>query len=227
MPKVLFATPMMDRPIPAYIQSLENSLPAVEAAGWEHSFVDVIGCPYISYARAQLLHKFIKSDADCILFIDYDLAWESSAIAKILTTPGEVVGVTYRYKIECEDYMGHVVINDDGFMVQRDDGCIKAVAIPGGFTKITRSAIDMLCECYPELMFGNGDDAVIDIFQHGVCFHDGIWYGEDHAFCKRWIDIGGELWIIPDIDISHYSKGIELRGNFHEYLTKHTMKDAA
>jgi GT2 family glycosyltransferase len=45
-----------------------------------------------------------------------------------------------------------------------------------------------------------------------------VWYGEDYAFCRNWRDAGGELIIVPDLDITHHTTEKAYEGNFHTYL---------
>jgi GT2 family glycosyltransferase len=54
------------------------------------------------------------------------------------------------------------------------------------------------------------------LFNHGA--HKGVWYGEDYAFCRNWRDAGGELIIVPDLDITHHTTEKAYEGNFHIYL---------
>src|SRR4030042_2824544 len=59
---------------------------------------------------------------------------------------------------------------------------------------------------------------IYPFFDTGMRFDDSIdWYGEDTYFCRRWIDIKGELFIEPRINFTHYGKQ-EYHGNYHEYL---------
>jgi len=215
--KVVFATPSLSGPTRPYIESLENSLPAVEAAGWEHSLAQEVGSPYISGARANLVKKFMASDADCILFIDYDLSWRPEDMVAVLQTPGDVVAGTYRYKQPEEAYMGTIHTDESGFPVLKN-GCILAMSVPAGFLKITRKAVERFTAAYPELVYGKGEDAAIDMFNHGAI--GGVWYGEDYAFCKRWMDLGGEILLVPDLNINHHTKDAVFVGNYHNYLCK-------
>ena len=31
--------------------------------------------------------------------------------------------------------------------------------------------------------------------------HNGAWWGEDYAFCRRWREKGGQIWCLPDLGI--------------------------
>ena len=41
--------------------------------------------------------------------------------------------------------------------------------------------------------------------QYGTTFRPVEGYGEDLAFCKRWLEMGNELWANPDAKVNHVS----------------------
>ena len=45
------------------------------------------------------------------------------------------------------------------------------------------------------------------------------WWGEDARFCRLWTDLGGEIWIDPDIEFNHTGPKTYV-GNYHEFLKK-------
>ena len=55
--KVVFCVPTIKRPYQQCLDSLEASLPLLNAAGIEHAMVNEVGNPYISAARATMLRK--------------------------------------------------------------------------------------------------------------------------------------------------------------------------
>jgi hypothetical protein len=112
-PKVVFGIPIPKGQAPhkRTIESLEASLPLVEAAGWEHGYTQTLGNPYISGARAEMTRKGMDAKADVMFYIDYDLSWEPQDLIKVLETEGDVVAGTYRCKTDDRDevlYMGAI-----------------------------------------------------------------------------------------------------------------------
>jgi hypothetical protein len=200
------------------LDSLERSVPVVEAAGWKSETVFEVACPYISYARATMLRKALNADADVIVFIDYDVAWKPQDLLTLIETEGDVVAGTYRFKKDDEEYMGTWQTDAAGHPRLRADGCFLADRIPAGFLKITKNAVDRFMKAYPELSFGVRYSPSIDLFNHGVI--DGVWYGEDYAFSKRWRDAGGEIALIPDLDIDHHSSTTAYHGNLHQFMMR-------
>jgi len=216
--KVVFATPTVSKPYAPYLEALEASIPAVKAAGFDEACVFEIGNPYISSARSIMTRKALDAGADAVVYIDHDLSWEPADLVKLLQTDGEVVAGTYRFKKEQEEYMGAVFSNDRGTPLLRSDGCIKAEKVPAGFLKVTKKAIQQFMRAYPQLLYGEPDKYSVDLFNHGA--HKGVWYGEDYAFSRNWIDCGGEIWIVPNLNIDHHTQERAFRGNFHRFLLR-------
>lgn len=214
---IVFCCPTIARPTNAFLAALEASLPRIEAAGHTHAAVYEVGCPYISAARATMLRKALDAKADAIVFLDHDLGWRPEDLLKLVQTPGEVVAGTYRFKKQDEEYMGAVISNDRGTPLVREDGCIAADRVPAGFLKITPDCVERFMTAYPGLVYGKRWNPHVDLFNHGAS--DGVWYGEDYAFSRRWIACGGEIWIVPDLMLTHYGDG-PYPGNFHRFLMR-------
>lgn len=218
--KVVFAVPTIRKPYQATLDALAASVPLLDAAGLEHAMVSEIGCPYISAARSKMLRKALDAQADVVVFIDHDVSWAPGDLLKLIQTEGDVVAGLYRFKRPEVEYMGQVLTQADGTpMVRESDGALKGYCAPAGFLKITRKCVQRFIEKYPELCYGDRCSPSVDLFNHGA--HKGVWYGEDYAFCRNWRDAGGELWIVPDINVDHHaSDGTVYSGNFHEFLLR-------
>jgi hypothetical protein len=151
------------------------------------------------------------------VFIDHDVSWKPADLLTLIQTEGDVVAGLYRFKKDDEHYMG-VVDDDEGRVKVRDDGCIKATRVPAGFLKVTRAAVNRFMVAYPNLMYGEASAPSVDLFNHGA--HKGAWWGEDYAFSRNWIDAGGEIYVVPDLDLTHHTKDEAYPGNFHQFLMR-------
>lgn len=216
--KVIFCIPTLKKPYQQTLDSLAASIPLIQAAGWEEGMVSEIGCPYISAARATMLRKALDAKADVIVFIDHDVSWKPQDLLTLIETKGDVVAGTYRFKKDEEEYMGVVLSNNDGTPMVREDGALLAHSAPAGFLKITKEAVNKFMTSYPELIYGDKFYPYVDLFNHGA--HKGTWYGEDYAFCRNWRDAGGQLVIVPDLDITHHTTEQAYPGNFHMFLRR-------
>lgn len=217
-PKVIFCVPTITRPYQQCLDALAASLPIVKNAGWDEGMANSIGCPYISRARETMMRKAMDVCADAIVFIDHDLSWNPQDMLTLLETEGDVVAGTYRFREDEEKYMGAILTGLDGRPIVRDDGCVQAECVPAGFLKVTRNAINRFMMAYPDLMYVDGGTLTVDLFNHGA--HKGVWYGEDYAFCRRWRELGGDIWIVPNLNLTHHAKVKDYPGNFHKYLLR-------
>jgi glycosyltransferase involved in cell wall biosynthesis len=217
--KVVFCVPTITKPYPQTLDALKASIPLIQEAGWDEGMVSEVGCPYISAARATMLRKALDAKADVIVFIDHDVSWEPPALLKLIETEGDVVGGTYRFKKEEEEYMGSLLTDSKGYPLGRKDGCLKASGVPAGFLKVTRGAVNLFMKTLPHLKYGEECSPSVDLFNHGA--HEGVWWGEDYAFCRNWTDVCGQnLWLIPDLNIDHHSPTTAYKGNFHQFMLR-------
>jgi glycosyltransferase involved in cell wall biosynthesis len=218
--KVIFCVPTLTKPHQATLDALASSLSLIQRAGWEEGMVSEVGCPYISSARATMLRKALDAKADVIVFIDHDVSWRPADLLKLIETEGDVVAGTYRFKRDDEvEYMGALITQADGTpLVRESDGAILAHSIPAGFLKVTKEAIGKFCRAYPDLLYGEPYAPHIDLFNHGA--HQGVWYGEDYAFARRWRECGGQIWLVPDLTINHHAGSVVYPGNYHEFLLR-------
>jgi hypothetical protein len=209
---IVFCIPTYERPFRECLDALEGSLPFL--GGIEHQTVFEVGCPYISHARATMLRKAMLKKCDEVLFIDHDLSWKPEDLRKIIEIKGDVVAGLYRFKKDEIEYMGVLDTDPEGYAKVYPDGCLKGYRVPAGFLKISMGAVRKFMEAYPELIIKGEIDSP-DLFNHGVI--DGIWYGEDYAFSKRWTEKCGEIKIVPDLDLCHVGKE-RYEGNYHRFL---------
>lgn len=219
--KVAFATPTIKTPHPAYLAAMEASVPALEAAGLDTKLVFEVGNPYISAARATMLRKAMDWGADVVVFIDHDMAWRPQDLLTLIQTEGDVVAGLYRFKKADEEYMGAWDCDaSNGWRPYvRPDGNLVGNRIPAGFLKITKEGVDRFMGAYPALCYGPRYSPSVDLFNHGA--HQRVWYGEDYAFSRNWLACGGEIVVVPDIDLDHHaSDGSVFPGNLHRFLMR-------
>lgn len=216
--KVIFCIPTIKKPYQQTLDSLAASVPFLDAAGIDHGMVSEVGCPYISAARSMMLRKALDAKADVIVFIDHDVSWQPEDLLTLINTDGDVVCGTYRFKKEPEEYMGQLLTNNDGTPMVRKDGAIATFCAPAGFLKITPNAVNRFVEKFPELCYGDRHSPHVDLFNHGA--HNFTWFGEDYSFCRRWLETGGSIWTVPNMNINHHTPDAVYPGNLHEFLLR-------
>jgi len=93
-----------------------------------------------------------------------------------------------------------------------ENGLVKLHDAGTGFMMIKRDAILKLIRAYPEIKYNNdvvinnGDlkDNFYALFDTMIDPVDRRYLSEDYTFCRRWQDIGGDIWLDPTISLNHY-----------------------
>jgi hypothetical protein len=217
--KIVLCMPTYLKPHPATLAAIEASVPVLDARGIGHQMISKYHCPYISHAMAGMLRQAMDTDADAFVFIDSDVSWEAGDLADLVECAGDVVAGTYRFKKPEVEYMGTWFCHPDGRpQVRPADGAIRAEWVPSGFLKVTRKAVRQFMKAYPDLLYGEPEHPSVDLFNHGA--HKWLWWGQDYAFCRRWRECGGEVWLVPDLSISHHEGDQVYPGNLHQWLLR-------
>lgn len=99
-----------------------------------------------------------------------------------------------------------------------------------GFMMIKREAILKMLSAYPELKYNNdvaisnGDnlkDKFYALFDTMIDPIDRRYLSEDYTFCRRWQDLGGDIWLDPSISLNHYGH-FSFRGNPNAIIVQNT-----
>ena len=223
---VFFGVPFYRNPrCTPFVSSLTGAIELFKAHGYEVHAGVVTGDSFVQRARNRLVKQFMDSGCDILLFLDDDMSWKPEDALRLIQMPDDIVAGNYRQKVEPETivYPDCIIKDEKGLPIVRQDGCLEAWGIPLGFAKISRLVIEKLIEGYPDQMYRGKKDGIdhdihYDLFPQGV--HNKRWYGEDYSFCRLWRNIGGKIWVMPDLDITHYSLRDAYPGNFHEYLMR-------
>ncbi|MFD2234116.1 hypothetical protein [Phaeospirillum tilakii] len=185
------------------------------------SFSLLGGDALIPRARANLVQRFLEiPDATHLLFVDADIGFEPEQVFGLLAAGKDFCGALYPLKKLNWDLIGEMA--RDGipdiesnalnyvveFLDQRpapvEGEMMRVRALGGGFMMLTRAAVTRLIAAHPDLRFAlsdvrasrgdTGDSAGYALFDPIIDPDSGTYLSEDYALCKRWRDIGGEIW---------------------------------
>ncbi len=99
---------------------------------------------------------------------------------------------------------------DDPNAVIARAGFVKVRYAGTGFLMIRREALERMCAHYPQLQYKRDHslDAATASENRFALFEcmiaeDGTYLSEDFAFCKRWTDMGGEIWADLNSKLNH------------------------
>lgn len=170
---------------------------------------------YIDRSRNFCVDLFLDQDCDAIVFIDSDLAFDDDAILKLIEHDKSIVAGAYRYKKTEEDYPVTLDFSRENNCKEEATGLVYVKRAPTGLMKINRKVFEEMIDCYK---MKHDEREIYSFFETGMIFdNDNNWYGEDTAFCKKWTDLGGEIFVEPRVNFTHIGSQ-EFSGNYHEYL---------
>ena len=170
---------------------------------------------YIDRSRNMLVHLFLKSDCDRLVFIDSDLEFDDDAVEKIVKYDKPIVAGSYRYKKDAVEFTSILDFSRDRNCKEEETGLVYVERAPTGLMSIKREVFDSMVAHYNMIA---DERHIYPFFDTGMRFEgDPNWWGEDSYFCKRFIDMGGVIMVEPRITFTHIGTK-EYKGNLHEYL---------
>ena len=205
----------------AYVKSVLDFQAEAAKRGIRTSFRFVANEALIVRARNELTWAFLQSDATHLLFIDADIGFEPQAPFRLFEFNREVSAAAYplkhidwqKVRRAVEAQRPNVASSSLDFAVRRmedtrilvrGDGFAQVRHAATGFLMLKRSAVERVCAAHPELKYkaierttdiGRTDLDRVSIFECMIDPSTGEYLSEDYAFCRRWLDLGGEIWL--------------------------------
>jgi hypothetical protein len=209
---VVFAIPAFDHSmIVEGVQSLIETDWALHREGIARGYQFVGGDPYLAKVRNLMATRCMRTYPQMtdFFFIDADVTWPAEAAVRLIKSPVDVVGGIYPKKNDNLEFPAYLEMTEDREFVVKD-GLYKATGLPTGFLRIKRHVLERMAGVSGRYIDGTGGgEEAYNIFEMGYSAENekatgrGEWWGEDFAWCRRWRDMGGELWADPDIDFGH------------------------
>lgn len=176
-------------------------------------------CSHAAQGRNQMTKGFLDSDCDRLVFLDADITFEPGALIKIAHYPADFVGGAYRYKMEPENYpIGWKSENE--YLQANEFGLLEVATLPGGFLSLSRNVFESIKTAHPERFFEHFGNKMFCYFQ--MLYKDGALYGEDSYFCKEWTDLGGQVWLDPELKLTHWDFNKPYVGHVGDWLKNRT-----
>jgi hypothetical protein len=195
------------------------------------------GDALITRARASLAAQFLDDPtATHLLFVDADIGFDPAQVLRLIECGADMCAAIYPIKRVDWDKVRHALQADRPnpaaasfkyvFEVQDPDaviaraGFIKVRHVGTGFLMIRREALQRMCAHYPQLQYRSDhsiDAATRSNNRYALfdCMIDetGTYLSEDFAFCRRWTDMGGEIWADLSSALNHVGPMV-FRGDF-------------
>ena len=185
------------------------------------------GDALITRARASLISQFLDdAGATHLLFIDADIGFEPEQVLRLIECGADMCAAVYPIKrIDWDKVrktietarpnpaaaaLKYVFEVDDPNTVTAKAGFVKVRYAGTGFLMVRREALERMCAHYPQLQYkrDHSIDAAAASANRFALFEcmiaeDGTYLSEDFAFCKRWTDMGGEIWADLNSKLNH------------------------
>jgi len=205
-----------------FLDSLLNTVCLLKDRKIGCELLIVYGHSYVQAARNELADKFLKSDCDRLIFLDEDVSWDRSAMIALLESDKPITAGVYPQKTEVisEFPMPVVPICTASGVPLVDGSYLRATRAMTGFMCIHREVFSKIQAAFPQLAYKNysreSEESSFDFFPQGV--YDGVWLGEDFAFCRLWEKIGGEISILVGFTFGHHRKEKSWYGNLGRFI---------
>jgi hypothetical protein len=193
------------------------------------------GDALITRARANLVTLFLDDPtATHLLFVDADIGFTAQQVFRLIESGADVVAGVYPIKRVNWDKarraindrkrdvaaasLDYVLEIDNPDHVVVVDGFARVRYAGTGFLMIRRHVLEKMCAHpdYAPLQFTRehshdslaGSSNRFALFECMIDPSTGTYLSEDFAFCKRWTDIGGEIWADLDSRLDHVGPSV-------------------
>lgn len=180
--------------------------------GIRMSFAMPWGDALVTRARQTIAAFFLEDpSATHLLYIDADISYQVDQVIRLLKFNKDVCAGLYplkRYdweRVKKNALAGAENLESAGLSYvihlkenyQTIDGFSRVDAAGTGFLLVKRTVFEAMAKRYPELKYKvPGPQGEKDHYAFFNCLIDekGDYLSEDYSFCKRWTDMGGEIW---------------------------------
>jgi hypothetical protein len=193
------------------------------------------GDALITRARANLVTLFLDDPlATHLLFVDADIGFAPEQVFRLIESGADVVAGVYPIKRVNWDKarrmlhaglpqvpsaaLDYVLEIDDPDRVVVVNGFTRVRYAGTGFLMIRRHALERMCQhpAYAALQFFRehsldalaGSPNRFALFECMIDPATGTYLSEDFAFCRRWTDIGGEIWADLQSRLDHVGPAV-------------------
>lgn len=190
------------------LRSLLSLQAALLARGDEVSFDIEQGGSLIAKVRNRIVKRFMDTNSDVLLFIDADMVFDAADILKIIDSQAPLTAIPYLNRKVGKAWNCALSKDDEGQPIAlRVEGeiWVKADAAGTGLMAIKRECFGKMAAHYGCTQYED-NGPVLGLFDCAII--DGHYYGEDYLFCKRWLNIGGELWLLADATTGHVGETV-------------------
>ncbi|MCI0599476.1 MAG: hypothetical protein L0Y60_08125 [Beijerinckiaceae bacterium] len=228
-PMVFIATPCFGGLVSQhYMQSVISLIQLAGEANIDAMLALLGHDSLITRSRNTLVSQFLRAKAAThLLFIDADISFEPQQVLHMLRFDREFVAGIYPLKVI--DWSGNAIKRAataretfesapllyvgtlcTGNGRESEGRFATAIYCGGGFMLLKREVIERMIAAYPETRYISAhaysnakSDETYALFDCMIDKETGAYISEDFAFCQRWRDIGGKIWLDTEGRLTH------------------------
>lgn len=160
--------------------------------------------------RDIILDRFIDSGASHMLCVDGDISWHPKQIEALLDTGKPFVSGTYckkgdsreipaKYTGRCEGWAFKTLFSDGSTGEKLESPLWECEDVPAGFLLIERAVVEQMVGHFHNVQYKTAGFGMVP----GLWHPNALAQGEDIAFCRRWREMGGEIWMHRGVVLDH------------------------
>jgi len=221
-----------------YTSSLLHLQRALTQRGWGFGCLLQAGDALVTRARQTIVAHFLAdASATHLLFIDADIGFQPEQVVRLVEFGADCTAAAYPVKQINWDQMAgavragraplesatlsYVIERERGAEMTVRDGFVKSRYAGTGFLMLRRAALEAMIAHYPELRYTSehrtpdplqGSPWRSALFNCMIDPSSGHYLSEDFSFCRRWTDMGGEIWVDHTSRLEHVGLMV-YRGN--------------
>jgi glycosyltransferase involved in cell wall biosynthesis len=202
------------------VMALMGSAAECAALGWEISVVMRCGDSMVTRARNVLATTFLESTFTDMIMVDDDVAWQQGAITRLVSHDVDVVAGAYPAR--GDNINPPFVLKPIGneLTFEPASGLMEVEGVPAGFLRINRRAIESIAAARKDRWYEDMTAPgmkIIDFFDFDLVAEQHQYFSEDYTFCRRWRDLGGKVWVDPELML-HHTGTKTFSGKFGDWL---------
>lgn len=211
--------------VPAYagtvhlstLRSLLHDIVKLVERGEKFTLVDDCGSAVIADSRAEICARFLADETSTdLVMIDHDVGWQAGGILRLLDHDVDVVAGSYPFRRDPLAFPIRWIPERESLWADPETGLLEVAGVPGGFLRVTRKALLAMTAAHNELEYeSKKHGTVVGLFEPYRIGKTKL--SEDYSFCQRWRDLGGKVWVDPEITMAHIGNK-SFNGNLGKWL---------
>lgn len=207
--KLLIATAYYDiKAYAPYVKSIVHASAMLTRSGIDFGYYEVCGDSYPDRAKNNIANYFLESDYTDLIIIDSDHSWDLQGFIKLVQSNHEIISGAYTTK-NGKKFTGEIVVDEKSHPIVDVSGKLLANWVAGGFIKYKKEVFQKMAVAYPDEWYNDPsadpqrpDRKYFNFFRCELINH--VRCGEDVGFCLRWKNLGGKIYVEPNITIGHF-----------------------